>query len=134
MPDGSLFDMRQTRRRRVLGNLNRLLTAEDVALWRDAPQLLMRDLSEDEITCLAISALRALPDDMAVQAALWAVGETDLPLPTMLAEPTPKEVLTESRDWASQASQRSLKAMAMACVERMPPSTRAGFRKWEGRK
>lgn len=125
------FALAQRRRARAIRALQDTLTLEGMEPWQDLPVVLARSLAEDELGLLALCALMALPDEYAVAVVQRALGEMGEVPDVWLGSPErATEALARAREWAREATQIEVKAMAMACVDRMPPKTRAGFADW----
>lgn len=119
------FSAKATRRVKAAELILHLLITEDADVWMDAPPALARRMSENDLKGLAYAALRALPAEEA----------DDVIEAVLYPEPMPAAVgsaidLSQARAQAAQMGATSIKAMARACVERMPPRTRIAFCEW----
>ena len=119
------FCQKLERRTRAANLVMNLLVSEDLAGWMDSPPAFARLLSENDLKGLAFAVLRALPVEEADDV-IEAVFYPDR-APIM---PTDQLDLAQARAEARQIGPHGVKAMARACVERMPPRTRTAFLGW----
>jgi len=119
------FAAKTARRIKAAELILHLLISEDLEAWMDAPPALARRMSENDLKGLAFAALRALPAEEADDV-IDAVLHPERP--TILV--TDSLDLTQARAEVRQMGAGSVKAMARACVERMPPRTRTAFVGW----
>lgn len=123
-----VLDMRTKRRERAVRALLAVLELDDDH-WADLPAILARNLSEEELCRLGHAVLRALPDEIALETAAGAINVSPLMM-NPLGDEAWESALAWARTWAREAAVRDLKAYATASIERMPPSTVAGFCQW----
>lgn len=105
--------------------MERLLFEGDSDEWLASKDKLQEHLTETDLATLAFIALRCLPDDLAAQAADSALGYSGGP-----PVPLDDNVMQDARWWADGASERELKAYAIASYHRMSPAARDGFKTW----
>lgn len=119
------FTAKLQRRTKAAELILHLLVLEDLDAWMDASPALARRLSESDLKALAYAALRALPVEAADDVLDAAFGADRLPLAA--GDPLGLE---QARAEARAMCPATIKAMARACVERMPPRTRSAFCDW----
>lgn len=116
-----IADLIKAEHKRTAKVLGYTLTLGDAASYGKLSVIARKNLTLPERGGLACAFLGSLPDDCAVQAAATALGRVGAPLPPFLGG------MEEARGWAIWATERELKAYALACYEALPPREQAAF-------
>lgn len=111
----------QDRHKRVVRMLGYALHLGEPDAWGAFHVVCHHRLTVFERAGLSVSALRSLPDGHALETAAAALGATGGPLPPFLGG------MEDARHWASLATDRELKAYALACFEAMSPRDQNAF-------
>ena len=131
MMDGAVYEAKVQRWEQALAAIYSALQHGDSVVWADLGRQLRPLMLDAEVSCIAISLLRAMPEDEALRVARLALGDSPGES-NFQVEAYKGEAEGWVRYWVDGMSTLYRRLMMKSLWTAMPERDRARFRKWIG--